>query len=61
MLMTNFEKYKDELIMIALRSANIALVNGKPTCRNKTICNICAWKDANRCDRARAKWMKQNI
>lgn len=55
MLMTNFEKYKDELIMIALRSANIALVNGKPVYCNKTICDICAWKDVNRCDRDRAK------
>lgn len=55
--MTNFEKYKDELIAIADANSNAALVNGVPRRCDGMDCCDCDFFDYALCGAGLLKWL----
>lgn len=57
--MTNFEKYKKELIEMMIDSYNfLGLANGVPTLCNKLDCSKCDWFDNETCRIKRKEWIE---
>lgn len=57
--MTNFEKFKDEILSIheSYTNTDLAVVNGKPKVCVKTPCSICKFNDAANCGYHVVKWL----
>lgn len=55
--MTNFEKYKDELIAIADANSNVALVNGVPRRCDGMDCCDCDFFNYALCGAGLLKWL----
>ncbi len=59
--MTNFEKYKDELMAMADADVKVALVNGVPRRCDGTNCCDCDFYNCSYCNAELLKWLYEEF
>lgn len=57
--MTNFEKYKDEILSIheSCIDSGLAVVDGNPKACNETHCLVCEFNDTTNCEYQLIEWL----